>query len=67
MGDAKSIWQSRTLWLNALTLLLVLLDAVVLHEAIPAEWVRYALVANAVANAGLRLITNQPIALKGQQ
>jgi hypothetical protein len=62
MTPAKPLWKSKTLWTNllvALAAMLVELSAVP-DLGVDPKWV---IVALAVVNAGLRLLTTQPVAV----
>ena len=54
----KSIWKSKTFWLNILAITVMILEVLVNFEPIPVEW--QAVIA-AVLNILIRLKTNQPI------
>lgn len=60
----KSLFASRTLWLNALTFTAALLTALSgMTDAIPPALMPYIVAALAAVNIGLRLVTTQPVTI----
>ena len=60
----KRFWQSKTFWVNAITLVAALLPPVrefLVGVGLPTEWGVSAL---AIINVALRLVTGQPIKVK---
>lgn len=57
MNNTKVWFQSRTLWINGLILVLAILDAVQALP-VPATWAPYIIAAASVLNVALRLTTN---------
>jgi len=64
MIDSKEWWQSRTLWLNLAVFAVAVIGLVLDMSqalALPPRWEVYLTLAAAILNAGLRLLTGQPI------
>lgn len=61
----KSIFQSKTLWLNAVTVVAAVVGFLAAHPVIAAhpQWVAGLVAAQAVVNILLRLVTDTPIRL----
>lgn len=64
---AKPLWQSKVLWWNALSLLVLILDTVQVSGStvLPPAWLPYISLAVIVGNAILRFLTVQPVQLQG--
>lgn len=62
--DQKTIWQSRTFWFNALTLIVLLSTQFADVGQYGPEITKWAGVVLTVGNIGLRFITNQGVTLK---
>lgn len=56
--DIKSIFQSKTFWVNVLILVLTVADVM------PVKWAMYI---TPIANVLLRMLTNQPVTLTGKK
>jgi hypothetical protein len=64
MEDPKPVWESKTLWVNVLTAVAMIIAAAVAQpDLIPAEAMRYVVFALAAVNIILRLVTSQPVTL----
>lgn len=61
----KPIWESKTLWLQVVTAILGGVEAIGGTDVIPAEYQGAALIGLAILNTILRLLTTQPVTLKG--
>lgn len=61
--EPKPIWQSRTFWVNALTLAATVLGT--LTGILPAEVAPYVAGALSVVNVVLRFLTDRPVTLIG--
>ena len=61
----KPVTKSKTLWFNALTLAAIAIDAITQANLITnKDVIGWVLVGSAVVNAGLRMITKNPVSLK---
>lgn len=63
MPDAKPFWQSKTFWINSVTLLVTALTWAAGSAVVPPSWQPVITAGLAVANILLRLITDQPLTL----
>ena len=63
MMQTKSIFESRTIWLNAIVAVLAIYDQVA--PFIPPAWVPKIAAIVGVLNIILRLVTTQPVSLSG--
>ena len=63
--EPKNPLASKTIWLNALTLVVLVLGVLMADQSgiIKPEWLGYIGLANAVLNVVLRFMTDQPIKL----
>lgn len=61
---AKHVMESKTLWANALVLALAILSLPEFNAVVPQSATPYVLLASAVLNIVLRVMTNQPVGLK---
>lgn len=62
--DSKPIWQSKTFWVNGLTLAAAVLTALSgQSQHIPADWLPYIASGIAAVNIALRFLTDKPVAL----
>ena len=60
----KKWWTSKTLWVNAITLAVAVVAAVVDSEMLPAKYVALATsIVLPLLNMALRVVTGQPLAL----
>lgn len=60
----KTLWQSKTFWVNALTIAASVLTAVSgMTDHVPAEYMPWILTALSLVNIGLRLVTSEPVKL----
>lgn len=59
--DAKPWWESKTMWVNILTVLIAALILVADTPILSPDAKTYLLLASGVANLVLRCITEQPI------
>lgn len=62
MSAVKHWYQSKTVWVNAVIIVLAVLDALQALPAIPASWLPYIVAAGGVLNVVLRLTTSSGIA-----
>lgn len=62
--EPKPWWQSKTIWVNALTLAVLIIGVLVTQDGvIPESWLKWLAAVSAVVNVVLRFITEQPITL----
>ncbi|WP_439150789.1 hypothetical protein [Sulfitobacter sp.] len=61
---SKSIFLSKTFWVNALTAVVAAIEASGLADVVPAEYQEYVLTALALGNIALRLATYRPVHVK---
>ena len=59
--NCKSIWASRTLWFNILSLLLLVLNTVSGWSEVPPEYLPYILAAVNIVNLILRFLTTSAV------
>lgn len=60
--DSKPWWQSRTIWLNLVTLVLAFLALPEFVSLLPTTALPYIAFLNAAGNILLRALTNKPLA-----
>lgn len=58
---SKSIWQSKTFWTNVIVAGSALIAVPELQAVLPDNAMQYLVVAQSVANIGLRIISTQPV------
>jgi hypothetical protein len=58
----KSIWKSKTFWLNALTASVAIADQI--HPTLPESAGKWLVMGVAIVNIFLRTITTQPVAIR---
>jgi hypothetical protein len=63
----KNVWESKTVWLNLITALSVILALPELQKLLGADALVYVSLAQSVLNVILRLVTTQPVALSTQK
>lgn len=61
----KSLFASKTFWVNALTAVTVLAATPQLTDTLGPDTLKYLLLAQSVANVLLRLITTEPVTVTG--
>jgi hypothetical protein len=61
MGEVKPFWQSKTVWLNGLTILVLGLSLPEVSSLVPEDAVKYVAAVNAVANLLLRMGGSSPL------
>jgi ABC-type histidine transport system ATPase subunit len=64
---AKPVWQSWTFWINLLSAIAMIIEAVTVENLLPSPWNERALGLLAIVNVALRFKSNQPVALSGGQ
>ena len=57
----KSIWLSKTMWFNALTVVAAALAAVIGGDLLSPEALKLVVILQSVVNIGLRLVTNEQV------
>lgn len=62
---SKSIFQSKTFWVNALAFAIGIINLLVAQPFIPAEVSQYFPLVLGLLNVGLRWVTGEPVSLKG--
>lgn len=60
-GDAKPWWRSKTLWANALVIVLGGLEAGGVVQAVPAGYEPLFFLVVGMMNGALRVVTKQPV------
>lgn len=60
-----AVLQSKTMWLNIVSLVVVALNTVVGWEFMPEKAMPYLMLALSMANMALRFLTNTPMTLTG--
>lgn len=67
MSSTKAIWQSKTIWVNFIVLVLATIELQmgVLKAVMPPGTYVWTAIGLAMANAGLRFITTQPLSFFG--
>ncbi|HYG70198.1 MAG TPA: hypothetical protein VD838_21155 [Anaeromyxobacteraceae bacterium] len=58
---AKPLWQSWTFWVNLLSIIAMLIEAVTTENLLPSPWNERALALLGFVNIALRLKTTQPV------
>ncbi len=61
MDGAKPIWQSKTFWVNLFTVVATV--AATVSGVLPPEFQAYIAPIIAIANIGLRFLTDKPVSL----
>jgi hypothetical protein len=61
----KSLFVSKTFWINALTGITVLAASPQITDALGPDGLKWVLIAQSVANVLLRLLTSQPVSVTG--
>ena len=66
--EPKSALASRTIWLNVLTLVVLILGVLMADTSgiVKPEWLGYIGLANAILNVVLRFLTEQPVTMSGK-
>lgn len=58
--EAKPFWQSKTIWVNVVALLVAIITSLNIN---PSWWPQFSIVALGIANVILRFLTGEPIDL----
>jgi hypothetical protein len=59
--SSKPFWQSKTLWWNALAIVVTVAGSTAFQALLPANWMAYDAAIVSVGNIVLRFVTTQPI------